>query len=653
MIAFRAIVWDTWRQSRQQMVFIGMLILMASIVANAIGWSEPMAPRLTLRVLAARPVPQATLTPSTQGARGLIALDLDGEGTTDLALLSAAGLQVWTGTQDGEFSPEPAATLELEGASDLSGLEALDVDGAGGAELVVYGSAGLRVFRFTGKTLEPVGEGCPGPIVDLAPADLDGDGDLDLICAGPAARVWFNAGGGAWTAGPTLGELSLVAAGDLDNDGDPDVIGARGLEILGWLATGQDLAAPTTLATTRSPIWDLAAAKLMGQDQPCLVLASRINRVDIYRRGKTTWISTDPRPCRTPEVNRILVTDYTGDGLDDIGLFSKNLGRSDLWPQVVLRGAADPKFGGPTQLGQEVRGLSAVYRVAGKPEPRIVGLEGFEGIDIPLYGAGNNPIFGPEDESWRHLYAESLLYLKAEGEDGKKMTEREAFALTAIAAGERTALERHAELLAIKTGKVLYTLSLVFFIAACAGYFPGLLGEGGVDLVLARPVSRLQIYLGKFCGGLVLYTLASSAALIVLVLGIGFRFGAYPVTVLAMLPLQVFTAAVMFSILAAIGVFVRSTPLPLLFGLFFYLAIDTGLGLLIQLQTANYFGDGLWGKTIEWMGILLPSFDLLKFAAQAAAFKLNALALKPILTASVWLFTFLGLGYWRFRATDY
>ena len=347
-----------------------------------------------------------------------------------------------------------------------------------------------------------------------------------------------------------------------------------------------------------------------------------------------------------------MVTDFTGDGIEDLGLLSKRQGSSGLW-ETVLRDAPSPQFRGLIRLEEQAGTLTAVYRLPNEKHPRVVGLEGSEGIDIPLHEAGN-PLWGAEDDNWRKLYAESLLRLKARGKEGRRLEAEKALDQAAAVSNQRSSLDRHAQLLGIKTSKLLYTFSIIFFISACSGYFPGLLQEGGVDLVLARPVSRLQVYLGKFCGGLLLYAVASLVASLVLVLGIGFRFGSFPISILSMVPLQVFTGAVMFSMLAAIGIASRSTALPMLFGLFFFIAFDTCMGLLIEFQTLEKLaGDGAMGKTVEWAAVLLPSFDMLKGASEAAAFGLNALAIKPILTSGAWLFGFLGLGYFRFRSADY
>ena len=64
------------------------------------------------------------------------------------------------------------------------------------------------------------------------PADLDGDGDLDIVAGGDSVRVWWNgdgSGGGdgsVWTQEVLawLSEVRSVAVGDLDGDGDLDVV---------------------------------------------------------------------------------------------------------------------------------------------------------------------------------------------------------------------------------------------------------------------------------------------------------------------------------------------------------------------------------------------------------------------------------------------
>ena len=70
----------------------------------------------------------------------------------------------------------------------------------------------------------------------LSFADVDGDGDLDVLCANgrhwpEQNEVYLNNGLGRFTSGYALGkELATsyaVPAGDLDGDGDVDVVVAN------------------------------------------------------------------------------------------------------------------------------------------------------------------------------------------------------------------------------------------------------------------------------------------------------------------------------------------------------------------------------------------------------------------------------------------
>jgi hypothetical protein len=68
-------------------------------------------------------------------------------------------------------------------------------------------------------------------------ADLDGDGDLDVIGAEYQRILWWenvNGDASAWLQRvvSTFNWYAIVDAGDIDNDGDLDLIG--GAEILGW-----------------------------------------------------------------------------------------------------------------------------------------------------------------------------------------------------------------------------------------------------------------------------------------------------------------------------------------------------------------------------------------------------------------------------------
>ena len=95
--------------------------------------------------------------------------------------------------------------------------------------MVSFGGYRIEVNRLTGAArFEPSIVPFPEYVNDAALADVDGDGDRDLLLAGHRkVTVLANEGGGRFASAKTLPggrDNSFVAAGDLDGDGDLDVV---------------------------------------------------------------------------------------------------------------------------------------------------------------------------------------------------------------------------------------------------------------------------------------------------------------------------------------------------------------------------------------------------------------------------------------------
>jgi hypothetical protein len=117
-------------------------------------------------------------------------------------------------------------------------------------------------------------------------ADMDGDGDLDVVVTaqGPAqVQVLLNAGG-ALSAGPSLGlglpgDVGRVAAGDLDGDGDVDLAVTHLTGVLLLVENvGGALVTHGSVSLTAAPD-DVAAGDLDGDGDLDLVVAGEQGRV--------------------------------------------------------------------------------------------------------------------------------------------------------------------------------------------------------------------------------------------------------------------------------------------------------------------------------------------------------------------------------------
>lgn len=164
--------------------------------------------------------------------------DVDGDGDLDLVGAAIGGSRIrWWRNEGGQ--PPAWTGIDIEpGFAGAASVRAGDIDGDGTVDVVgcawvanevaVWYNGGQGV-SWTRQSVENEFAQCHW--VDLA--DLDDDGDLDLLGAAAEANtvaIWYNDGGApvAWTEQVIdtayAGARSLVAA-DLDGDGDLDLLG--------------------------------------------------------------------------------------------------------------------------------------------------------------------------------------------------------------------------------------------------------------------------------------------------------------------------------------------------------------------------------------------------------------------------------------------
>jgi hypothetical protein len=168
--------------------------------------------------------------PASDG-RAVALADFDGDGLMDLARTgcSQTELEVLSGIDDG---PLATFTHALGGRFVISG--DLDSDGdldlvvarcGGGLEIVCNSLGGVQGVL----ALREPQQGLSGNTRDVHLEDIDGDGDLDVICNGDEP-VYLNDGSGTFTPSPqpiNMQNVSDLAIGDLDGDSDLDLVLAR------------------------------------------------------------------------------------------------------------------------------------------------------------------------------------------------------------------------------------------------------------------------------------------------------------------------------------------------------------------------------------------------------------------------------------------
>jgi hypothetical protein len=178
--------------------------------------------------------------------------DLDGDGDLDIVsgdsgYSNVGKVRVWrndgTPFDDDWFSINAGSTSVI---NDL-GVALGDLDGDGDLDIVSGNNdGGIHVWENDGFPFDDpwfsnyVGS-AGSSVFGIAIADLDGDGDLDIISGtlSGSLRVWENDGTpftDAWSSNSLGSYGSSVAVGDLDGDGDLDLITdrANGNNVYAW-----------------------------------------------------------------------------------------------------------------------------------------------------------------------------------------------------------------------------------------------------------------------------------------------------------------------------------------------------------------------------------------------------------------------------------
>ncbi|CBN74120.1 conserved unknown protein [Ectocarpus siliculosus] len=164
--------------------------------------------------------------------------DLDGDGFPDVAVaFQLSDHVVWFRNADGQGGFTTGTDIDTDAGGSPSNVKLADVDGDGDLDVVSAWKTGDRVTWYEndgegtfaiGLDLSTTADGAYG----LALADLDGDDDLDVVSASVwDGLAWYenSDGNGVFSFGISLerGEPAKdVVTADLDGDGDLDIIAA-------------------------------------------------------------------------------------------------------------------------------------------------------------------------------------------------------------------------------------------------------------------------------------------------------------------------------------------------------------------------------------------------------------------------------------------
>jgi hypothetical protein len=249
--------------------------------------------------------------------------DLDSDGDTDILNTN----QRWRRNAHGSFGPE--FWTGLTGASS-SMFAPADVDGDG--DMDYFGNYGgiewyqnNGVETFTRRMIHD-----DASSIGIAAVDLDGDGDVDLVAAGGQSSVnWYaNDGNGVFTFAtiPTQSAaIRFVTVHDVDGDGDLDILAAGpGTNAVQWLENdGQQHFAARVIVPSAPNLSDVAAGDF-DADGDLDVIASTAAGVVFYANDGFETFSATNLDATNWTASAIDVADFDADGDLDVAASGTN-----------------------------------------------------------------------------------------------------------------------------------------------------------------------------------------------------------------------------------------------------------------------------------------------------------------------------------------
>lgn len=199
----------------------------------------------------------------------------------------------------------------------------------------------------------------------------------------------------------------------------------------------------------------------------------------------------------------------------------------------------------------------------------------------------------------------------------------------------------------------LTSFCILLSIFSSASFVPIMLEKGNIDLLLSKPVSRIQLLLGKYFGGLVVVFINVAFLIIGVWFVISLRFSYFDFTFLSIIFPITFTFAVLYSLIVLFGIITQSSVLGMMIAYFIFLILSP-LSYLSKTQFKEHIGSEFLRSLIDAVYYIVPkTSELMGTITVNLASGKGIVDYQPLLTSFAFLIIILSYSTFLFNKKDF
>ena len=199
----------------------------------------------------------------------------------------------------------------------------------------------------------------------------------------------------------------------------------------------------------------------------------------------------------------------------------------------------------------------------------------------------------------------------------------------------------------------LTSLCILLAVFSTASFVPIMLEKGNIDLLLSKPISRTQLLIGKYFGGLLVVFINIAFLVIGVWVVVSLRFMYFDFAFLSIILSVTFTFAVLYSLIVLFGVITQGSILGMMLAYFIFLILSPVLYMGITHFNTVIKSDFL-NSLIETLYYITPkTHELMGETTINLAIGKGIADWQPILTSLAFMLLALGYSIYLFNKKDF